>query len=96
MSQADAYADDSNRLKSRDELTEIYDDLGDQTIVSYCNTGHWAATNWFVMSEVLGLDNVRLYDGSMVEWTANSDLPLDTSAMSNMDKLKKLMGDLLG
>ena len=49
-----------------------------------------------MMSEVLGLDNVRLYDGSMVEWTANSDLPLDTSAMSNMDKLKKLMGDLLG
>jgi thiosulfate/3-mercaptopyruvate sulfurtransferase len=96
MSQADAYADDSNRLKNRDELAEIYDDLGEQTIVSYCNTGHWAATNWFVMSEVLGLDNVRLYDGSMVEWTANSDLPLDTSAMSNMDKLKKLMGDLLG
>lgn len=96
MSQADAYADDNNRLKSRDELKKIYNDLGDKTIVSYCNTGHWAATNWFVMSEVLGLENVWLYDGSMVEWTANSDLPLDTSAMSNMDKLKKLMGDLLG
>jgi len=96
MSQAHAYADDSNRLKSRDELEDIYDDLDDNTIVSYCNTGHWAATNWFVMSEVLGLENVRLYDGSMVEWTAHSDLPLDTSGMSNMDKLKKLMGDLLG
>jgi len=96
MSQAHAYAEDSNRLKSKDELEKIYVDLDDKTIVSYCNTGHWAATNWFVMSEVLGLENVRLYDGSMVEWTANSDLPLDTSAMSNMDKLKKLMGDLLG
>jgi hypothetical protein len=32
----------------------------------------------------------------MVEGTAHSDLPLDTSGMSNMDKLKKLMGDLLG
>jgi thiosulfate/3-mercaptopyruvate sulfurtransferase len=95
ISQAHAYADDENRLKSREELENIYDDMDDKTIVSYCNTGHWAATNWFVMSEVLGHDNVRLYDGSMVEWTAHSDLPLDTSAMSNMDKLKKLMGDLL-
>ena len=34
--------------------------------VSFCNTGHWAATNWFAMSEVLGQKNVKLYAGSMV------------------------------
>ena len=39
--------------------------------MSYCNTGHWAATNWFVLSELLGRPDVRLYDGSMVEWTAD-------------------------
>ena len=39
------------------------------TIVSFCNTGHWAATNWFAMSELAGLDNVKLYPDSMVGWS---------------------------
>jgi len=38
-------------------------------IVSYCNTGHWAATNWFVLHELLDYKKVRLYDESMVGWT---------------------------
>ena len=45
--------------------------------VSFCNTGHWAATNWFAMSEVLGQKNVKLYAGSMVEWSKDaSGLPM--------------------
>ncbi len=96
MDQDKAYSPESNRLKSRDELAEIYRNLGDKTIVSYCNTGHWAATNWFVMSEILGQKNVKLYDGSMVEWTANTDLPLDTSGKSNMQKIKDMFSGLLG
>ena len=96
MDQDKAYSPDGNRLKSRDELAKIYSNLGDKTIVSYCNTGHWAATNWFVMSEILGQKNVKLYDGSMVEWTANIDLPLDTSGKSNMQKIKDMFSGLLG
>jgi thiosulfate/3-mercaptopyruvate sulfurtransferase len=96
MDQDKAYSPEGNRLKSRDELAEIYRNLGDITIVSYCNTGHWAATNWFVMSEILGQKNVKLYDGSMVEWTANTDLPLDTSGKSNMQKIKDMFSGLLG
>ena len=96
MDQDKAYSPEGNRLKSRDELAEIYRNLGDKTIVSYCNTGHWAATNWFVMSEILGQKNVKLYDGSMVEWTANTDLPLDTSGKSNMQKIKDMFSGLLG
>lgn len=46
--------------------------------VSFCNTGHWAATNWFALSEVLGQKNVKLYAGSMVDWTqASTALPMD-------------------
>ena len=96
MDQDKAYSLEGNRLKSHDELASIYSGLGDKTIVSYCNTGHWAATNWFVMSEILGQKNVKLYDGSMVEWTANSDLPLDTSGKSNMQKIKDTFSGLLG
>lgn len=44
--------------------------------ISFCNTGHWAATNWFAMSEVLGQKNVKLYAGSMVEWSQHPDLPM--------------------
>jgi thiosulfate/3-mercaptopyruvate sulfurtransferase len=45
--------------------------------VSFCNTGHWAATNWFAMSEVLGQKNVKMYAGSMVEWSKDpSGLPM--------------------
>jgi thiosulfate/3-mercaptopyruvate sulfurtransferase len=46
--------------------------------VSFCNTGHWAATNWFALSEVLGHSDVKLYPGSMVEWTQDREaLPMD-------------------
>lgn len=37
--------------------------------VTYCNTGHMAAGSWFIQSELLGNSKVRLYDGSMHEWT---------------------------
>jgi thiosulfate/3-mercaptopyruvate sulfurtransferase len=37
--------------------------------ISYCNTGHMAAGAWFVLSEIMQIDGVRLYDGSMHEWT---------------------------
>lgn len=44
--------------------------------VSFCNTGHWAAINWFAMSEVLGQKNVKLYPGSMTEWSRDPNLPM--------------------
>jgi thiosulfate/3-mercaptopyruvate sulfurtransferase len=93
LSQANAYDAASNRLKSADALAEIYSDLDSGRIVSYCNTGHWAATNWFVLSEVLGRDNVQLYDGSMVEWSADEANPLATN-LSNMDRFKSFVGGL--
>jgi thiosulfate/3-mercaptopyruvate sulfurtransferase len=42
---------------------------GVRRTVSFCNTGHWAATNWFVLSEVLHQPHVALYPGSMVDWS---------------------------
>lgn len=41
----------------------------DKEAVAFCNTGHWAATDWFALSEVAGRKNVKLYPGSMVDWT---------------------------
>jgi thiosulfate/3-mercaptopyruvate sulfurtransferase len=89
--QEQAYNIETNRLKSLAELQGIYDEIDvELPIVSYCNTGHWAATNWFVLSEVLGRKDVRLYDGSMVEWTADGSNPLLTGE-SNMNRIKSFL-----
>ncbi len=41
---------------------------GSETI-TYCNSGHLATGAWFLMSEVMGTKNVKMYDGSMHQWT---------------------------
>lgn len=38
-------------------------------LVSFCNTGHWAATNWFALSEIAGIEGTRLYPESVVGWS---------------------------
>ncbi|MEM8793784.1 MAG: rhodanese-like domain-containing protein [Pseudomonadota bacterium] len=42
---------------------------GGPELVSFCNTGHWAATNWFALSELAGIEGVRLYPESLVGWS---------------------------
>jgi thiosulfate/3-mercaptopyruvate sulfurtransferase len=44
--------------------------------IAYCNTGHWASVAWFALSEVVGADDVAMYDGSMADWTAQPNRPL--------------------
>ena len=39
-------------------------------IIVYCGIGGYASTSYFVLSEVLGYKNVKIYDGSWQEWTA--------------------------
>ena len=58
-------------LKSSDEVYSIVEANGlrHPKTISYCNTGHWAATNWFVLSEIAGVENVKLYAESMVGWS---------------------------
>ncbi len=41
--------------------------------ISFCNTGHWAATNWFVLAEMLHRPDVRLYPGSVVDWSRHHE-----------------------
>ncbi len=49
----------------------------DAPVIAFCNAGHWSATDWFVLSEVLGHPNVRMYPGSMIDWTsAPTPLPM--------------------
>ncbi|SCC92381.1 Rhodanese domain protein [Thiomonas sp. X19] len=63
----------SGTLPDKAELERIAQSMphaaGAQQTVSFCNTGHWAATNWFVLSELLHQPDVKLYPGSMVDWS---------------------------
>ena len=55
--------------------------------VAFCNTGHWAATDWFGLSEMAGLPNVKLYAGSMVDWTQQPDAPAMQNQPSRAESL---------
>jgi thiosulfate/3-mercaptopyruvate sulfurtransferase len=68
----------TGRLKSKAEIESVAKAAGliqDQDTVSFCNTGHWAATNWFILSEVLGQKGAKMFPDSMVAWT-KTDQPL--------------------
>ena len=70
---------DGSRLVGAEDIRRIAAETGftdDTTTVSFCNTGHWAAINWFALSEVAGYNDVRLYAESMAEY-ADGERPLD-------------------
>jgi thiosulfate/3-mercaptopyruvate sulfurtransferase len=46
------------------------------TIIALCCVGKRSSTWWFVLSEILGYRDVRLFDGSMEEWCRDKDAPL--------------------
>lgn len=63
-----------------------------QETISFCNTGHWAATDWFALSEVVGIKNVRLYPASLAEWTHDAKLPMQNVPGRGEQILMKLKG----
>jgi thiosulfate/3-mercaptopyruvate sulfurtransferase len=71
---------DDTRMLAPEDVTEIAAARGHEAslTVSFCNTGHWAAINWFALSEIAGVPNTRLYAESMAEWTA-AGRPLDNA-----------------
>lgn len=54
-----------------EEIQLMASELGIDTssgMITYCNSGQLASGSWFVFSELLGNQNVRLFDGSMHQW----------------------------
>jgi thiosulfate/3-mercaptopyruvate sulfurtransferase len=54
-------------------VTTILGDDGDQEIICYCGVGGYASSLWYVLTQVVGYRNVKFYDGSMQEWTADPE-----------------------
>jgi thiosulfate/3-mercaptopyruvate sulfurtransferase len=45
-------------------------------IIVYCGVGGYASALWFVLSEVAGYRNVKIFDGAAEEWTADPMAPV--------------------
>jgi thiosulfate/3-mercaptopyruvate sulfurtransferase len=58
-------------FKPVEELQSIYGGKGvqvDSDTVAYCRIGERSSHTWFVLKFLLGVKNVRNYDGSWTEW----------------------------
>jgi thiosulfate/3-mercaptopyruvate sulfurtransferase len=70
--------DDSRKFLPADKIQSLLDEAGlerGKPTITYCQGGIRAAHAAFVM-DLLGYDNVRVYDGSMREWANREDTPL--------------------
>ncbi|MFJ4920837.1 sulfurtransferase [Streptomyces sp. NPDC088725] len=76
-------ANDDGTFRSDDELKELYAeeqvDLSKDT-VAYCRIGERSALTWFVLHELLGVPNVKNYDGSWTEYGSLVGVPIELGA----------------
>lgn len=59
------------------ELVDGTRALGAQRVIAYCGGGIAASNNALALT-LLGLTEVAVYDGSLSEWTADPDLPMES------------------
>ncbi len=76
-------ANEDGTFKSDAELKDIYSsagvDLAKDTI-AYCRIGERSAFSWFVLHELLGVVNVKNYDGSWTEYGSLVGVPVEIGA----------------
>ncbi len=73
-------------FRQPDSLRKLYASAkvsGQADEINFCNTGHWASLGWFVSHEILGNKKAKLYDGSIVEWAADSSAPMERKIKLN-------------
>ena len=71
---------DDGTFKSAADLRELYAAQGvtpEKEVTAYCRIGERSAHTWFVLTELLGFERVRNYDGSWTEWGNLVDVPIE-------------------
>jgi len=68
-------------FKPADELRDLYTGKGvingETPIIAYCRIGERSAHTWFVLHELLGIGDVKNYDGSWTEWGNLVGVPVE-------------------
>ncbi len=77
-------ANDDGTFRTSEELRALYQgelglDRGDD-VIAYCRIGERSSHTWFVLSQLLGFERVRNYDGSWVEWGNAVRVPIERPA----------------
>ena len=76
-------ANEDGTFKSNDELSELYKTAGvdfSKETIAYCRIGERSAFSWFVLHELLDLQNVTNYDGSWTEYGSLVGVPVAIGA----------------
>ena len=72
-------ANDDGTFRSDEELAELYRGAGldlTRDTIAYCRIGERSAHTWFVLHELLGIPNVKNYDGSWTEYGSLVGVPI--------------------
>jgi thiosulfate/3-mercaptopyruvate sulfurtransferase len=67
-------------FKSADDLAALYGGKGidgSKETIAYCRIGERSSHTWFVLTQLLGHQNVRNYDGSWTEWGSIVGAPIE-------------------
>ncbi|MBV9729259.1 MAG: sulfurtransferase, partial [Pseudonocardiales bacterium] len=73
-------ANEDGTFKSDDELRALYGAAGldeSRPTIAYCRIGERSSHTWFVLHELLGLSDVKNYDGSWTEYGSLVGAPIE-------------------
>jgi thiosulfate/3-mercaptopyruvate sulfurtransferase len=67
-------------FRSKDDIeamaTGVIGKNKSKEVIIYCGVGGYASTWSFLLSQMLGYKNVKIYDGSMQEWSMDPNAPV--------------------
>ena len=73
-------ANEDGTFKTDEELSALYAAAGldgEKETIAYCRIGERSSHTWFVLSELLGHENVKNYDGSWTEYGSLVGAPIE-------------------
>jgi thiosulfate/3-mercaptopyruvate sulfurtransferase len=73
-------ANDDGTFKSDEDLRALYTEAGvdlNKPIIAYCRIGERSSHTWFALRELLGLPDVKNYDGSWTEYGSLVGVPVE-------------------
>ena len=79
------YRNPDSTMRSAQEIYDIWAEEGidpSNNLAFYCGTG-WRAAEVLFYADVMGLENISLYDGGWNEWSMDPSNPVETGEPAN-------------